>query len=187
MKTGKRMCLTVLMAALVAGASFAQSEGAKPAEPPAPKYFRLDFVVKELESGKVLNSRAYSMTISTDPQKSSIRAGSRVPVSTKSGANSESTYIDIGVNIDCSFAKEVQNQLALNVAADISTAANDTSTVPAGLGGGLANAPGLPIIRQNKWTGNVLAPLRKATTIFSADDAATKRQMQLELTATPLP
>jgi len=180
MKT-RKMCLTVLMAALVAGACFAQSESAKPAEPPPPKYFRLDFVVRELDSGKVLNSRAYSMTISTDPQNrvSSIRAGSRVPVSTKSGASSESTYIDVGVNIDCNSAKEVQNQLALNVSADISTTANDT-TVP-------NYNPGLPVIRQNKWTGNVLVPLRKATTIFSSDDASTKHQMQLELTATPIP
>jgi hypothetical protein len=189
MKTIK-MCLTVLVAALVAGACFAQSEAAKPAEPPPPKYFRLDFVVKELDSGKVVNSRAYSMTISTGPQNtgpqnrvSSIRAGSRVPVSTKSG---EYTYLDVGVNIDCNSAKEVQNQLALNVIADVSTTANDTSTGPAGLGGS-TNTPGQPIIRQNRWSGDVLVPLRKATTIFSSDDATTKRQMQLELTATPIP
>ena len=158
-----------LLTALLAGSCFAQSEGAKPAEAAISKYFRLDFVVKELESGKVINSRAYSTTITTD-NASSIRTGSRVPV--KTGNSSGITYIDVGVSIDCIAAKEVQNELSLRVTADVSTMADETVRPP--------------VIRQNKWNGNVLVPLRKATTIFSSDDVTTRRQMQLELTATPI-
>lgn len=165
-----------LMALFAAESCLGQSEGAKPAETPPPKYFHLDFVVKELESGKVVNSRAYSTTISSPGIQSVIRSGSKVPVET--GTKSGVTYIDVGVNIDCISAKEVQNGLALNVTADVSTIASDTAP---------ATASRPPIIRQNKWNGNVLVPLRKATTLFSSDDVTTKRQMQLELTATPIP
>ena len=43
-----------------------------------------------------------------------------------------------------------------------------------------------PMIRQNRWTSNVVVPLKKPTVIFSSDDLTTKHQMQLELTATPI-
>ena len=84
------------------------------------------------------------------------------------------TYIDVGVNIDCRAAKEIQDQLALNVAAEISSVAADPSSST------------LPLVRQTKWSSNVIVPVRKPTTIFSSDDPTTKRQTQLELTAIPI-
>jgi hypothetical protein len=140
-----------------------------------PKYYHLDFAVKEMESGKVINARAYSMTISTgDTGGSSIRAGNKVPASTGGSGPGSSTYLDVGVNIDCRAAKEIQDQLALNVATEISSLAADPSS------------SALPLVRQTKWSSNVIVPLRKPTTIFSSDDPTTKRQTQLELTAIPI-
>jgi hypothetical protein len=43
------------------------------------------------------------------------------------------------------------------------------------------------LIRQTKWSSNVIVPIGKPTVIFSSDDATTKGQMQLELTATAMP
>jgi len=42
-------------------------------------------------------------------------------------------------------------------------------------------------VRQNKWGSIVLVALRKPTVIFSSDDLTSKHQVQLELTATPIP
>jgi hypothetical protein len=43
------------------------------------------------------------------------------------------------------------------------------------------------VVRQAKWSSIVLIPIRKGpTVIFSSDDPASKRQLQLEVTATPL-
>ena len=49
--------------------------------PESPKFYKLDFVVKEVEGAKVLNARAYSMIVSTEKstQASSISAGSNNP------------------------------------------------------------------------------------------------------------
>jgi hypothetical protein len=44
----------------------------------------------------------------------------------------------------------------------------------------------MPTIRQNRWVSTVAVPLKKPTVIFSSDDLTSKRQMQLELTATPI-
>jgi hypothetical protein len=140
----------------------------------APKYFHLDFILKELESGKVINARSYSTTVSTGVTGASvIRSGNKVPISTGGAGPGSLTYLDVGVNIDCRAAKEIQDQLALNVSAEISGVATEQSS-------------NQPLIRQTKWESNVIVPLRKPTTIFSSDDPTTKRQTQLELTAIPI-
>jgi len=173
MRNQTKMGLAFLFAAFLAGHAFAQGETAKPAAE-EPKYFHLDFVVKELENGKVTNSRAYAMTMSTgDVGGSMIRTGNKVPIPTSSGSSSNFTYIDVGVNIDCRSAKQVGDQLALNVAAEVSTAATEPP---------LSSL----VIRQTKWGSTAIVPLRKPTTIFSSDDPSSKRQTQLELTATPI-
>ncbi len=160
------MLRSILAIALMAGTGFAES-----AEPP--KFYKLDFVVKEVEGGKVLNSRAYSMLASTEGN-SSLRTGSKVPAPAPSGGPPPN-FIDVGTNIDCRAIKELQqHDLALFVTADISSTVHDPAM------------PDYPVIRQNKWSSNVIVPLRKPTLIFSSDDATTKRQLQLELTATPI-
>jgi hypothetical protein len=171
MRNRTKPSLILLFAAIFSGQAFAQGESAKSAE--QPKYFHLDFVVKELESGKVTNSRAYAMTIATDNFRSSIRTGNKVPISTGTGPTSSFTYIDVGVNIDCGSAKMIGDELALSVNAEVSTFASEP---PSG-------SPAL--IRQTKWGSSAIVPLRKPTIIFSADDPSSKRQTQLELTATP--
>jgi len=158
-----------------AGLCTAQSDGSKAAPEPT-KYFHLDFVVKELDGGKVISARHYTTTISNDANSHncSIRSGSKVPVPVGGNGtdNTQYTYIDVGVNLDCHNAKLIEGDLGLYVSADISTA------VP---------GPKQPLIRQTRWSADVIVTIGKPTTIFSSDDITNKGQMQLELTATPIP
>jgi hypothetical protein len=110
----------------------------------------------------------------------SIRAGSKVPFAV-GGQTSQFQYIDVGVNIDCRYIRELQRDLSISVSADISSVPSE-SAAPTATGA----APPMPIVRQNRWSSLVIVPLRKPTLIFSSDDVASKRQMQLELTATPI-
>lgn len=156
-------CL-VLLAAM--GMGLAQSD--KPAETSG--YYRLDFVVKELDGGKTVNSRAYSTTISAERGgRTAIRTGSRVPMPGKEGSIN---YMEVGISIDCGPSKLLGSDFAVNITADISSLAEPSSTPP--------------VIRNNRWSGDVIVPLRKATVVFASDDVTSKRQMQLELTATPI-
>jgi hypothetical protein len=152
---------------LLAGICFAQSASEQG------KYYHLDFVVKELDGGKVVNARHYLTSMMTGAEHGSgcsIRTGSKVPVPV-SGGGSQFSYIDVGVNIDCSAAQETDGNLALGVVAEVSSAASSSNP---------------PIIRQNKWNSRVIVPVGKATMIFSSDDLASKGQIQVELTATPI-
>ena len=75
---------TFLLAMIMAGACLGQTEPAKAGGAPAaePRYFHLDFVIKELEGGKAINARAYAMTVSTDRERTAVRSGNKVPVPT---------------------------------------------------------------------------------------------------------
>jgi hypothetical protein len=166
----RRCTLYLLASVLVAGICLA--EDAVPA-----KFYKLDFVVKEVEAGKVLNTRSYSATVSASADHNCrIRTGNRVPVPTVSASPSTYTYLDVGVNIDCFHMKESQGELSLDIQADISSLMQETASPP--------SLP--PIVRQNKWGSTVIVPLKKPTVVFSSDDVTGKRQMQLELTATPI-
>ena len=163
-----KLGIVFLSTIVMAGACLAQSTAEEL------KYYRLDFVVKELESGKVINARSYSTTVSTGGTGASvIRSGNKVPISTGGAGPGSLTYLDIGVNIDSRAAREIQEQLALNVSAEISSIATEPPSNP-------------PLVRQTKWESNVIVSLRKPTTVFSSDDPTLKRQLQLELTAIPI-
>lgn len=166
---------TFLLTVLMAGGCFAQSEPPKAAapQPAEKKYFHLDFVVKELEGGKTINARAYAMNVATDNERTSIRTGNKLPVPSGGPGSKAFTFVEVGTNIDCWNAKEIQNQLALSVSVDISSAATEP------------DLPG-PVVRQGKWSSPVIVPLRKPTVVFSSDDPTSKRQMQLEITASPI-
>jgi hypothetical protein len=168
-----KFVMIALAATLFGSSCFAQLQEPKPDE--TAKYLRLDFTVKELDNGKVVAARTYSTISSAGPGSVClIRTGDKIPVQSEKGTT---TYMDVGVNIDCNSLKIAGNQLTLHVTADISNQVTDPSKGP----------EGLPVIRQNRWNSSVIVPLGKATTLFSFEGTTTKRQTQLELTATPIP
>jgi hypothetical protein len=169
----KRFGAAFVIAALLAGSCLAQSEKAKDEQQ---KFYHLDFVVKEVNCGKIINSRSYSTMISTGHSGDQIRVGNKVPRQTGSPSNPYE-YIDVGVSIDCRSARELDNQLALVVIAEV-------SNVALGQTAGTGLLP--PLLRQNKWSSDVILPLRKPTVIFSSDDPTSTHKMQVELTATPI-
>jgi hypothetical protein len=162
----KKFLLPLLTLAL-AGASLAQSlDGAK--------FYKLDFVVREVEGGKPVNSRTFSAILQVQtPQRevgtTNIRAGGRVPYTT----GNSTQFFDVGVSIDAKDLRETQNDVSLSISSDISSVANESPANP-------------PVIRQNRWSSTVVVPVKKATIVFLSDDMTSKRQMQLELTATPI-
>src|SRR6266404_3853455 len=91
-----------------------------------PAFYRLDFVVKEVESGKVVNSRSYSSMVAVG-SNGSIRTGGRTPVPTGTGGGlspltqAQYTFYDTGVNIDFKDLRELPDRLALQVTVDISS------------------------------------------------------------------
>lgn len=135
--------------------------------------YHLDFSIDEMEGGKKINTRQYSMNLATN-EGNEIKIGTRVPVESREG---EFQYLDVGTNI---FARigELRNQTELTVRAETSNFAMPEPN---------ADKHDLhPIIRQLKMGGTVLLPLSKTIVMGSADDPNSKRQFQLEVTVTKL-
>lgn len=154
-------------------------ESAKPADPSA-HFYRLDLLLQQVGSdGKPTNSRSFTITISTDRRDAStnteIRTGARVPIQT-GGSAAQFQYQDVGINFDARNAREAGGKLTFYLAADVSSVAapkDPAAAVP-------------PVMEQNKWQGNVLVPIGKATPVFSSDDIQSRGGMQLIVTATLL-
>jgi len=157
--------------------SGAQEKEQEPAKKPAEQVqkqvnaYRLDFSVNEMQDGKKINSRQYSMYVSTR-EPSDIKIGTRVPAEMK---QAEMQYIDVGTRIQ-SRIQEQDNGLLLFVTCDISSFVDPerakTSTIP-------------PLRQVNIHAGTEVG-LGKPTVIGSVDDPDSKRQFQLEVTATKL-
>ncbi len=175
------MNLPLVALAVTLGTGFAQNqEAAKTVEASKPvRFYKLEFVVKEVEGGKVLNARSYWTVAGDTKDSGSIRTGNRIPLLLQSGGPGPTSqqYIDTGVNIDYSSVKPTERDLSLFVLVEI-------TSVPTSLDASAMTVN--PVIRTNRWRSLAVVPLRKPTVIFSSDDPASKRQMQMELTATPI-
>jgi hypothetical protein len=133
--------------------------------------YRLDFSVNEIDDGKKVNTRQYSINLNTD-DANEVKIGTRVPVEAKQG---EFQYIDVGTRI-WSRVKERENGLLLEVRSEISNFA-----VP-----DQAGKNSMPLLRQLAINASTVVVPGKAMVVGSVDDPNSKRQFQLEVVATKL-
>jgi hypothetical protein len=142
------------------------------AEKPVHAY-RLDFSVKELEGGKVINTRDYSMNLQAD-DGNEIKIGTRVPVETGEGRQYQ--YIDVGTSIWCRIGERSEG-IPLSVRTEISNFAIPEQS---------SEHEPRPVIRQLQIKASTLAQLGKPMIVGSVDDPNSKRQFQLEVTVNRL-
>jgi hypothetical protein len=155
----------------------AQEASATKAPDAEKQAYRIDFSVNELEDGKKINSRQYSMNLNAG-DSSEIKIGTRVPIEEKAG---EFSYLDVGTNVWCRLRDRnndawLGNAVLLSVRSEISNFA-----VPDQQGQNMR-----PLLRQLKIEASTLAQLGKPLVVGSVDDPNSKRQFQLEVTATQL-
>lgn len=140
-----------------------------------PQPYRLDFSFYELEDGKKINTRHYSLDL-TAGSSNELKIGTRVPVPIGGGTNYQ--YMDVGTRIWADLVVEGGGELQLNVKSEVSNldmsgATHDHSQAP-------------PIVRQIQINGTTMLVTGKPILIGSMDDPNSNRQFQLEVTATKL-
>ncbi len=169
--------LGLLLWPAAAAAQESSQPEAKVAASPAEVY-RLDYVIHELDNGKQINHRKYSLSVEATHGRTAgkdwgqVRVGRRVPVAV--GANDKQIqYMDVGMNLDCSLRQE-DGSLLLESRVEMSSVVT---------GGDLA-APGAPVTRQAR--ANMVSVLTpgKPTVIGTLDDVDSNRSYQIEVTAT---
>ena len=174
-----------------------QAEGASrsgSADARARDTYKLDYTVTELEDGRKLNTRTYSLMCENEanPQGGGrwgahLRVGSRVPVATavpasggtaNGGGGSSPTsiqYIDIGMNIDANMDTMEDGALTLYSMVEMSSVADNAS--PAG-------SFAAPVIRQLRASTNSVLTPGKPIVLSTADDVGSKRRFEVQVVAT---
>jgi len=176
----------VLPAALILALSVAsgiRKASAQDSTPPKPvvNAYRIDFSLIELEDGKKINTRQYSMNLQSDDQNE-IKIGTRIPIEEK---KDEFQYIDIGTSIFCRIGlpsgqpmEKVQHPegIPLSVRAEVSNFARPEQE----------RTSSIPELRQLQIKASTMAQLGKPMIVGSVDDPNSKREFQLEVTVTML-
>ena len=196
-------CLLLLTTAGAIAQSQAKSKPAQSAtdhnKTVAPHFFRLKFIVKELEGKKIIDSRIYTTEISALPLGAktsvafdgdrSIRADARIPFLTRSyssvgnlkDVHEQFHYVNVGTDIDCIAPKIIGQKLAMLVTAHVY---NTTSAKVLKSGG--TSQYEEPIHQDNHWSSEVLIPIGQATVLFTSQEPTSTRTMELDVVATPI-
>jgi hypothetical protein len=146
-------------------------------------FFKLAFVMYELEDGKRTNQRDYMMIGRTDNQASYIKVATKVPITTaEKGGDKAYTYTDVGLRINCSMKEQVDRRLQLHCDIEISSFIRPEQIANATGNAGLA-APFLRTTRTESW--ELLTPGKPAV-LTTVDDINSTKRMQVEVTATKL-
>jgi hypothetical protein len=162
--------LSVLIVSVVLGCTSMRAwpQDVRAEQPPA---IRLDFSINELEDGKKINVRHYSLS-QTGGNYKELKIGTRVPVEAEQG---KFQYLDVGTTISSKiYGKE--DALVLEVRAEVSNFA-----VPDQIA-----RVGQPLLRQMLISGTTVLVFDKSMAIGAVDDPNSKRQYQLEVTATKI-
>jgi hypothetical protein len=172
----------ILVFALISlGAAQDQAKKQEPAKgntPAAkePESYRLEFKIYELEGGKRTNERAYTLISGVPGGWANLRTGTRVPVTT--GAGEKSTYIDVGVRLDCQLSEEGGKVFA-HVRMEVSSLILPEQTSE-------PRSSTMPVLRNTNADIGTEIKAGKPQIIASADDVNSKKKVQVELTATKL-
>lgn len=163
---------------LVLPASLGRAQGtpgtpaeSKPAAEAKPQsVYRLEFVVRELDGGKAINSRSYSMS-AQDGDWGRLRVGSRVAYK---NAENSFQYENVGINIDCR-VKELESRLLLSTTFEATSFASASDTMGASVS---------PVRRQVNLSEQSLVTPGTPTVIGKLDDVVTNHRFEIEVTAT---
>lgn len=139
--------------------------------------YRLTYTVTDSEDGKQIGSRHFSMIVVAG-QRTTMKQGSKVPVLTgsydaeKSAAQTQFTYLDVGLNVDVTL-DELPTGLRIKSKAEQSSIAEEKSSVGAGD----------PIVRQTVLEGIATLTPGKPLIISSLDIPGSTRHTDLTVVA----
>src|SRR5215471_2063657 len=148
---------------------------------PIQKIYKVVFLIYELEDGKKINERTYTLPVTSvdgKPRDSSLRVGTRVPIATASTTSDKAVwqYIDIGLNIDCSVTEQGDKFIVHGGITLSSLAIPEQGTDQ--------RSGGNPVVREVRENFTTLVPPGKPTLVTTMDDINSKKRTQVEITAT---
>jgi len=154
----------------------AESQETKPPD----SFYKLSFALYELEDGKRVNQRDYTMIAKANVNPSpSIRISTRVPIYSE---EKKMQYIDAGLTLNCNVVDHGAGKIQAHCEIAISGFVRPDQ-IPENRGNAVAPAPVLRSTNSNTWA--ILTP-GKPSVIATVDDINSAKRMQIEMTATKL-
>jgi hypothetical protein len=146
-------------------------------------FFKLAFVMYELDGAKRTNQRDYMMIGRTDNQPSSIRVATKVPIYTYEKAGDKAyTYIDAGLSIRCFLKEQVDSVVQLHCDIEMSSFVRPEQIASTSGNGG----PAAPVVLTTRTDSWALLTLGKPAILNTVDDINSAKRMQIEVTATKM-
>jgi type II secretory pathway component GspD/PulD (secretin) len=139
------------------------------------KAYRLTYTVSESDAGKRVGTQHYSMIVAAG-QRTTLKEGSKVPIETgsfaanSSGAQTQMTYIDVGMNFDATL-DEFANGVRLRSKVEQSSIAEEKS--------GVGSQD--PIVRQTVMEGTAFLAVGKPLILGSIDIPGSTRRLDIEV------
>jgi hypothetical protein len=154
----------LLIAAVLAPLAAAQAH--------VPAVYKVDITIRDSGDAGAKTGRKYSMLVN-ERQRGTFRVGNRVPMATSNGpGNTQFTYVDVGVNLDCTVAEQ-DGKFAIHADLDLSSAVNAEK-----------NPNANPTISQIKLNIDTTLTPAKPTVVASFDDPVTSRKFEVEAVVT---
>jgi hypothetical protein len=168
--------LAIALVGWVAASAPAQDTAPKTSSAPQAQVtqrpYRLDFTLTELESGKKIDTREYSMNLSPAGGGGRVQIGTRVSTGTK--ADGTPQYIDIGtLLIGMLYMRD--GALMMNANCDVSSIVPDAAKVD-----------GRPVLRTLTISNSTAVVEGKTVLVGTADDPDSKHEFELEVTVTEM-
>ena len=172
----QRLLCAIFMLLIVCGLQpLTRAQDASPATVPKAlpvvSAYHLDFAVDELQNGKKINTRRYSMNLTEEGKSRELKIGTRVPIESDGKIN----YLDVGTLIAAQIVSW-QTPLSLDVVVEISSFATPDEAMRAAH----------PLLRNVQISARTPVVFGKAIVVGSVDDSNSDRQFQLEVTVTKL-
>jgi len=142
--------------------------------------YKVDFTIRDTGDAGGKTGRKYSLLVNRS-QKTTFKVGNRVPIATggTSGGtlvNTQFTYIDVGMNIDC-VVNESGSKFAIHGDLDISTAVMPDKS---------PSAVQNPTISQIRLNMDTTVAAGKPTVVASFDDPVTARKFDIDVSITKM-
>jgi len=163
------MMLVVVMAAMTLGQAAAQ-EAAKPKADDPNAAYRLDYVISEVENGKRVNTRTYTL-LTDEGGQGNMHMGMKVPIQGEKGP----VYLEVGVRIDSRVRPRQGSDVWLSTRFELSSMVDQQQTVNGAM----------PLRSVEYSTTTVVAP-GKSVVISSGDDLGSQKRFELSVTVTKL-
>lgn len=134
--------------------------------------YRVSYKVNELENGKTVNSRSYTMVVKAG-SSATVRIGSRVPYPVNTSGQFQ--FQDVGMNIYCQLSQQ-DGRIIVYTRIDMSSVEGRASR--------LLSESGPPAFGNFQMENKTVVTLGKQEFVGSADEVASNHRYVIEVTVT---